>query len=316
MLRESLLALIDRCPLSDRELSLRATGSTDTVRNIRRGGCPRLDTVEALCELLGLDLHPVRVCDPSPVRVPLPPGPSAFDPAVPLPVRLCAHAERAGVLEPGRVDGSAPAPCSWADTHAFYLLVDAPGVAPAGIAPGDACLVSPAAALEPGQIVWFRFSAGTEAVVWFLGFTSEGFDVAGWSGTSTPVRTLLRRDALCDRGRVAVVYPHRPAPGAVLRPRPAWTPEPVDLLWRRAVVDGDAAARELRDLVAPVADRVGDVAAFIGRARRSDRFTQGDLDLVHRVVAGLLRRSLLSLDSLVETAPAGAGSEPPGATGG
>lgn len=52
-LRQRLLDLIESSGLSDRQLSLLATCSVDTVRNMRRGSCPRLDTLEALCRALG-----------------------------------------------------------------------------------------------------------------------------------------------------------------------------------------------------------------------------------------------------------------------
>ena len=52
-LRQRLLDLIDRSDLSDRQLSVLASRSVDTVRNMRRGCYPRLDTLEALCRALG-----------------------------------------------------------------------------------------------------------------------------------------------------------------------------------------------------------------------------------------------------------------------
>ena len=57
-----LLDLIDQSGLSDREISLLATGKPWAVRNIRRGAIPRLDTVEALCRTLGyrLELAPLN----------------------------------------------------------------------------------------------------------------------------------------------------------------------------------------------------------------------------------------------------------------
>ena len=39
--RQRLLELIDSSGVSDRRLSLLATGSADTVRNLRRGSSPR-----------------------------------------------------------------------------------------------------------------------------------------------------------------------------------------------------------------------------------------------------------------------------------
>ena len=85
--REQLLRLIGERDVSDRQLSLLATGSTDTVRNIRRGSSPRTDTLEALCGVLGLEIHlgsprdsadrekepPLPVPDPKPPEAPAPP---------------------------------------------------------------------------------------------------------------------------------------------------------------------------------------------------------------------------------------------------
>ena len=57
--RQRLLEIIDHSGTSDRRLSLAATGSADTVRNIRRGSSPRLNSLEALCRVLGLQLQTV-----------------------------------------------------------------------------------------------------------------------------------------------------------------------------------------------------------------------------------------------------------------
>ena len=55
--REQLLRLMDGKEVSDRRLSMLATGSTDTVRNIRRGANPRVSTLEAICSVLGAEIH-------------------------------------------------------------------------------------------------------------------------------------------------------------------------------------------------------------------------------------------------------------------
>lgn len=70
--RQHLLDLIDRCGVSDRHLSILATGSSDTVRNIRRGSSPRLDSLESICRVLGLRLQTAPMDDPvqSPEGVP------------------------------------------------------------------------------------------------------------------------------------------------------------------------------------------------------------------------------------------------------
>ena len=57
--RQRLLDLIDRSGVSDRRLSVLATGNTDTVRNMRRGSSPRLASVEVLCRILGFRLEMV-----------------------------------------------------------------------------------------------------------------------------------------------------------------------------------------------------------------------------------------------------------------
>ena len=55
--REQLLSLIGDADVSNRRLSMLATGSTDTIRNIRRGANPRTDTLEAICAVLGVEIH-------------------------------------------------------------------------------------------------------------------------------------------------------------------------------------------------------------------------------------------------------------------
>ena len=62
--RQRLLDLIDRSGGSDRRLSLLATGSADTVRNMRRGSSPRMDSLEALCRVLGFRLEMVPLDEP------------------------------------------------------------------------------------------------------------------------------------------------------------------------------------------------------------------------------------------------------------
>ena len=62
--RKRLLALIDGSGVSDHHLSLLATGNSNTVRNIRRGTVPRLDTLEALCRVPGLRLEMVLLDEP------------------------------------------------------------------------------------------------------------------------------------------------------------------------------------------------------------------------------------------------------------
>ena len=62
--RQRLLELIDRSGVSGRRLSLLATGTIDTVRNMRRGSTPRLDSLDALCRVLGFRLEMVPLDEP------------------------------------------------------------------------------------------------------------------------------------------------------------------------------------------------------------------------------------------------------------
>ena len=82
--RQRLLELIDRSGISDRRLSMLATGSTDTVRNLRRGSSPRLDSLKALCRVLGFrfEMAPLDAPAQPPRRPPLlrssPIGPGGY----------------------------------------------------------------------------------------------------------------------------------------------------------------------------------------------------------------------------------------------
>ena len=63
-LRRHLLDAIDASGVSDRSISLLATGNPGTVRDLRRGTNPSLDTVEALLRVLGLRLTVVPLDEP------------------------------------------------------------------------------------------------------------------------------------------------------------------------------------------------------------------------------------------------------------
>ena len=65
--------LLDHSGVSDRRLSMLATGSTDTVRNIRRGSSPLLASVEVLSRVLGfrLEMVPLDELGQPPEEAPL-----------------------------------------------------------------------------------------------------------------------------------------------------------------------------------------------------------------------------------------------------
>ena len=89
-IREQLLILMEDGGVSDRRLSMLATGSTDTVRNIRRGSNPRTDTLEAICKVLGVQIYLVPPRDGTglekdPPQPPPAPAPSEIIDALGLP---------------------------------------------------------------------------------------------------------------------------------------------------------------------------------------------------------------------------------------
>ena len=98
--RQRLLDVIDRSGVSARRLSLLATGSADTVRNMRRGSSPRLDTLEVLCRALGFRLEMVPLDEPAEP----PEGPTAVEKRPEWSRRL------RGGNPPGTWSSSSPAP--------------------------------------------------------------------------------------------------------------------------------------------------------------------------------------------------------------
>ncbi len=67
-LRQQLLDLIDRSGVPDRRLSILATGTADTIRNMRRGATPQVNSIEALLQCLGYRLQIVPLEQPEHVR--------------------------------------------------------------------------------------------------------------------------------------------------------------------------------------------------------------------------------------------------------
>ena len=59
-IKQGILSAIDQAlaerNISDRMASLRATGKPDTIRNIRRGSFPRMETLVMICEALDIEL--------------------------------------------------------------------------------------------------------------------------------------------------------------------------------------------------------------------------------------------------------------------
>ena len=70
-LRQRLLDLIDRSGVPDRRLSMLATGTADTVRNMRRGATPQVNSIDALLQCLGFKLQIVPLEGPEQVDAPV-----------------------------------------------------------------------------------------------------------------------------------------------------------------------------------------------------------------------------------------------------
>ena len=267
--------------MSDRQLSMLATGSTDTVRNIRRGSIPRADTLEALCSVLELGLHvgPPRGPEAStatgPIAPPSEPPPPAsplpdlrvFSPKVDMPVRGWATCSIVGYLEDETTDHlDAPAPVHLPDETAFYALALGASMRPEGIDNGDYCLVSPGAPLEAGWRVWLKNRQQQVTIKRLVEVTDKTYRLRGWQDPDrrrrqAPYDDEWIRSNVAEAGVVLAVYRGAPSrthpPELIPDPKPpgaetsrgdatARSPEPRGGAGRDHVLD--ALVRELRAL--------------------------------------------------------------------
>ena len=241
--REQLLAVVDDSPLSDRKLSMLATATPDTIRNIRRGAAPRADTLEALCAVLGVDLHFGPRLQTEPNTFPSRP-PTRFSAEMTLPVRRWAECSVEGYLSRPDDSDQAPAPEALTDQHAFYAQVSGPCMVPGGIGADDYCLISPFAQLEGDQRAWFRKRTGEEAIRWVMRLPPEVLDLGAWEPPDAGGHQKLVADRwahadVVDRGVVLEVYHERPSVERPLLPAPGWRPDSIAELWRSTVFSSD-----------------------------------------------------------------------------
>ena len=243
-LREHILAAVAESDLSERRLSLLATGSTDTIRNIRRGAVPRVSTLEALCRVLGLELQ-IRSgrLQPHEDAVPTARPPTEFDKRRELPVREWEDPSEEGYRRHPHSANRAPAPADLTDEQAFYLRVPDYSMVPAKIGKNDYCLVSPCAELHVDQRTWFRGLTGRETVKWVMRLSAAGYDLGSWAldqvGHQRPTSVHWARDDVVDRGVVLAVYRDEPAATKPQVPVADWRPDALAELWRSALL-GDA----------------------------------------------------------------------------
>ena len=194
-----LAASVAESGLSDRQLSVLATGSTDrltsidTIRNLRRGAAPRADTLEALCRVLGLSLRLAPGEDESRTRAQGAPSQSddltenalarrplsRFSDTVTLPVRHLA--DDSPDCEVRREESKrAAAPEDLTDEQAFYVRIAGKSMLPSDIWPNDYCLVSPCERFEAGKAVWLRHRTGAETIKWLLRLPADAYDLGAW----------------------------------------------------------------------------------------------------------------------------------------
>ena len=181
--REHILAAVAESGLSERKLSVLATGSTDTIRNIRRGTVPRVTTLEALCRVLGLELQIRRGSVPEHEKAARTIRPATeFSGSHELPVyewegRTSEDDYRRRLHDNDR----APAPVDLGDEQAFYLRMPDDSMVPARIGKHEYCLVSPCAKLQVDQRAWFRSPTGREAIKWVMRLSAAGYDLGSWT---------------------------------------------------------------------------------------------------------------------------------------
>ena len=301
-LTSRLLEQIDRSALSDRQVSLRATGKPDTVRNIRRGANPRSDTANAICEALRLEMRIERVDDP----IDNAPRPETrFDESNQLPVRTWEDPGEKPAAEGPQKNRTAPAPENWADPHAFYAVMRGRGLEPARVENGEVCLVSPAAALPVDTLAWLSRTDGTETAGWLADTTPDAFGVVRWTGAgerepATPVLERVGRDQTRERGAISAVYTTLPTACAAMRPKPAWTPGPAATLWRTATIDGNETLGKLLEAVNQAAAQVDEMFDRVRRYRREGAISHADARLFARAATLRLKQFRDSLRERLE----------------
>ena len=304
-IRSQLLAAIEASGLNDRQLSIRATGGPDAVRNLRRGSIPRADNLERLCHAMGLQLQVVPA--PGALKdqgsVPAQVGLTAFTGGRELPVHDWLESSEEGSVRRGEVLTSAPAPPEVSDQQAFYVRMPDHSMVPAEIRKDDYCLVSPLARIEVDRRVWFRKRSGREVIKWLLRLASDGFHLGSWDRgeerCAAPAASFLKREDVVERGVVVASYREQTALSKTLEPHAGWRPGPLADLWRLA---------EFSVSFKPQADMVARVLSSVDRLERDVK-----LVLARGGISDLESRTLLrALDFIIHErreSPAG-GSVP------
>ena len=239
-IRAKLLAAIDASSLTDRKLSVRATGNTDTIRNIRRGVTPRADTLEKLCHAMGmiLKITPVPKPPESQGAAVTRAGPAMFTGDRELPVYEWTDPSEDGHRRRTEERTWAPAPSEVSDEQAFYVRMPDDSMTPAEIRKHDYCLVSPCSPVQVDQRMWLRMRTGRETIKWVLRLTPDGFDLGAWDPEKTrqtaPTASFSKREDIVERGPVIATYREQPALSKTLERHASWRPGLLVDLWRSA----------------------------------------------------------------------------------
>ena len=322
-IRAQLLAAVAESGLSDRQLSVLATGSTDTIRNLRRGAAPRADTLEALCRVLGLSLRLAPGEDESRTRAQgapsqsddenaLAPRPlSRFSDTVTLPVRHLA--DDSPDCEVRREESKrAAAPEDLTDEQAFYVRIAGKSMLPSDIWPNDYCLVSPCERFEAGKAVWLRHRTGAETIKWLLRLPADAYDLGAWKppdelGHQKPFKESWSRADVADRGVVLTAYTKRPSTDEPATWR-KFRPDPLAELWRSTVFgsneDLKAAVDQLDDTGSAVEATLMRLSVLVAKGKFSESEIMLLLETVERREERLRR-----FRSSVKTAVAQAGED-------
>ena len=258
--RDQLLEAVRRSRFSERRLSMLATGSTDTVRNIRRGAAPRADTLEAVCQVLGLELQlSPGLLSPNEDGVAAARPQTRFTGTRELPVYEWADPSEKGYVRRPYDPNRAPAPENMPDDGlAFYLRMPDYSMAPAGIAQGDYCLVSPCAELAVDQRAWIRGPAGRETIRWVMRLSAAGYDLGAWYLDEVHHHKLTHvrwtEEDVVHRGVVLDVYKTMPTVTKALQPMADWRPDALAELWRAGLFSDELkkVTKELDETVSAV----------------------------------------------------------------
>ena len=274
-IRKRLLEAVASSSLSERRISVNATGSPDTLRAIRNGAVPRADTLERLCEVLGLrlELSP-GLSDPEDRNATGRQPPARFTQKRQLPVYRWKDPSEKG---PRRKEPDlAPAPDNLADKQAFYFQMPDNSMLEARIQKDDLCLISPCAPLQVDQRAWLRDSTGRETIKWVMRLSADGYDLGAWKhgtlGEPEQVHEHRTREAVVDRGVVIAVYRTEPSVTAPPVQVPDWRPDALSELWRAGLFR-DApreAAAELQKVITVISHMEVRIKLMLGKGELSD----------------------------------------------